>query len=167
MGNRELRERRPQGAMWSRGPTPPLPAEAISSWRRRSISVISSLEIADYPRGGGSGPQWHVSVCGVDNLAQGRPSTRRPTEQEVRVARYAFGMATAEEDNHHPGKARHFWLPVDPARRVTCECKDDEVTVVEPDGYTWTNPHDPAECRGCELAAELGTPCPIHEAPRG
>lgn len=25
--------------------------------------------------------------------------------------------------NHEPGNAKHFWCPVDPSRRVDCECK--------------------------------------------
>lgn len=67
----------------------------------------------------------------------------------------------SEVDNHHPGVAVHLWLPVDPAHRVTCECKDDEQTITEPDGYTWTTPVG-GPCRGCELQQLLGHPCTVH-----
>lgn len=48
------------------------------------------------------------------------------------------------------------------SERVECECKADERTVVEPDGYRWTTPHDEKACRGCELERMMGAPCTIH-----
>jgi hypothetical protein len=70
-------------------------------------------------------------------------------------------MEGSEEDNHHPGIARHFWMVVDPARRVDCECKVGETVVKEPDGYKWSN--DPGACRGCDYARTFpGHPCPLH-----
>lgn len=126
---------------------------AASAWFREKVTVLSTLTLADYPAGRGVGTQWHVSV------ARG---IKRAKPAEVAAALRAFGMAGAEEDNHHPGAARHFWLPVDPAHRVACECKATETTIVDPrDGYTWTNPTE-GPCRGCEFAAVLGRPCPIH-----
>ena len=108
---------------------------------------------------GDSGLQWHISVT---------RRGERPTATDVLKALRAFGLVGAEEDNHHPGAARHFWLVVDPARRVTCDCKEDEVTVREPDGYTWTNPQPgEGECRGCEMQKLLGKACPIHGASEG
>lgn len=81
----------------------------------------------------------------------------------MRRALRAFGMVAAEQDNHHPGNACHFWMPLDPSKRVDCECKNDEVVVTDKDGYQWTNPHDAAECRGCDFARlPTGKPCPIH-----
>ena len=71
-------------------------------------------------------------------------------------------MVGTEEDNHHPGNARHFWLPLDPTKRVDCECKSDEAVITEPDGYQWTNPHNESECRGCASASLYGRPCPLH-----
>ena len=35
-------------------------------------------------------------------------------------------------------------------------------TIVEPDGYTYTTPHDEVECRGCDLERLIGKPCPMH-----
>lgn len=130
----------------------------------RAVDVITALELAVAPRAAGPDdiiPQWHVSVS-VDGGAR-----RRPTDQELMLVRRAFEMTDAEEDNHHPGNARHLWLPVDPARRVGCQCKDDEVVVVEADGYEWTNPAEALErpdlCRACEISGLTGRPCPAHE----
>lgn len=104
------------------------------------------------------GPQWHISIT---------LKGKRPKPNHVRAVLRDFGMVGAEEDNHHPGNARHFWIPCDPTRRVDCECKATEVIVVDPDGYTWTNPTPESGegCRGCEWArAPLarGKACPIH-----
>lgn len=120
------------------------------------MRVISSLIKAELPDRSGIGLQWLVSVS--------RAAGRRPAPVDLRRALRAFGMQDAEEDNHHPGNARHFFLVVDPAHRVTCECKVDEETVVEPDGYRWQNSREPGACRGCELTAITGRPCPIHAA---
>lgn len=125
-------------------------------WQYRDVCVISTLDHAELPGGDGVvGPQWHVSISRVSVSGQ-----KRAGATQVRLALRAFGMVGAEEDNHHPGLARHFWLPVDPAYRGVCECKAEEVVVVEPDGYTWQN--DPLSCRGCEFHATHGHPCPIH-----
>lgn len=124
-----------------------------SAWSDGKAHVLSSLIDAEAPDGSGEViPQWHVSIT---------ERGRRATPRVLRRALRAFGMVGAEEDNHHPGNARHFFLPVDPARRVGCECKATETIQREPDGYTWTNPTD-APCRGCELALKLGRACPIH-----
>ena len=132
---------------------------ALSVWYRNQVMVVSALEIAEAPdRRGDAIPQWHISIAGKN---------RRATQVETEQALVCFGMADAEEDNHHPGgQARHFWKTIDPARRVDCECKTDEKTIVEPDGYRSTTPVD-GPCSGCELAAkkrELGTEgvCPLH-----
>lgn len=160
--NNELRtsELRPRLPGWeelsSKGADPELVANAIaiSFWQKGTTCVISALEDAEYPDGVGHGPQWHVSVS---HLGRSRP---RP--HEIRRTLRAFGIAEIkEEDNHHPGNARHFFVPVDPAKRVTCQCKLDEDVIVEPDGYAWTNPKD-GPCRGCELQRLTGKPCPLH-----
>jgi hypothetical protein len=122
---------------------------------RAGLHVISALEVASYPDGQGEGPQWHVSVS---------KGGKRPKDKELRAALRAFGMVGAEEDNHHPGVARHLWLPVDPSRRVDCECKEEEALITEPDGYKWTNPRE-GRCRGCAIAPLTGKPCPLHPAP--
>ena len=127
-------------------------------YRRGKIRVVSSLDDAQLPDGSGErGPQWHVSISRAGKRA-------RP--EDVSIALRAFGLVGAEEDNHHPGVARHYWLPVDPARRVACECKANEETIREADGYEWTNPTD-APCRGCEFERERGRRCPIHNPAPG
>lgn len=157
-----LSERRPSGPGWMQLPTPRTLASgthAASMWRRGAVSVISALSLAEAPDGSGRNIlQWHVSVSRFGS---------RPTDRDVRHAREAFRLQGFEEDNHHPGGARHFWQPVEPAERVDCECKTTEDTIVERDGYRWTNPNNGEPCRGCEYEQLLGTPCPIHRAVRG
>jgi len=136
---------------------PPLQPKPISAsaWQCGPICVISSLVLAEAPDGKGDAiPQWHVSIASVG---------RRPKPHHVRKALRAFGIEAAEEDNHEPGNARHFWLPVDPARRVDCECKTTETVITDPDGYRWSNPVD-GPCRGCEMAPITRRPCPLHGA---
>ena len=145
-------EKRP-GVEWTRVPWPTSPAPATgSAWRCGTLLVLSELAVAEYPDGDGSGPQWLVSVSA---------SGKRPKPKQVRKALRAFGMVGAEIDTHHPGVAKHYWIPVDPTHRVDCQCKVDEETVRESDGYTWTTSAD-GECRGCELESLTGAPCPRH-----
>lgn len=133
-------------------------ALSYSVWYRSGVMVVSALEMADAPDGRGDMiPQWHISIAG---------NRRRSTDVEVRQTLVCFGMMDAEEDNHHPGVARHFWLTVDPARRVDCECKTTEETIVEMDGYRWQNSKNPSDCHGCEISRETGgaVPCTIHSS---
>lgn len=162
-------ERQPRGGIWHPlplGATERLRAQAlrITMWSDGKHSVISAVELAQLPGApeGEAGPQWHVSIA-----MGGRALQKRPKDRDVRRILRDFGMAGTEEDNHHPGGARHFWRPIDPRYRVSCECKATEATVVEPDGYTWTNPKPETgeECRGCEFGARFGKACPIHGAP--
>lgn len=130
-----------------------------AGWQSGVVCVISTLDHAELPDGSGDGPQWHVSISRVT------PSgNRRPKPAQVRHALRAFGMTSSELDNHEPGNAEHYWLPVDPAHRVDCECKSAETLVVEPDGHRWSNAKD-GPCRGCQFRELTGKPCPLH--PRG
>lgn len=124
-----------------------------AAWQLGPIRVVSTLDMAELPDRSGVGPQWHVSVTS---------DAHRPHQKEVRKALRAFGMAGSEVDNHEPGNAEHFWLPVDPAHRVDCECKTDETVVVEPDGHRWSNPKN-GPCSGCRLERLIGKPCSIHQ----
>jgi hypothetical protein len=151
-----VKERQPKTHRWSklRSDGAPANALAISRWTDGRIVVISALEMAESPVDGTPVPQWHVSISSAG---------RRPKPHELRRALHAFGMVGTEEDNHHPGIARHFWLPVDPAHRTSCQCKVDEDVIVEPGDYAWTNPKlGEGECRGCEYQRLAGKPCPIH-----
>lgn len=134
-------------------------AKSWSVWKRGGILVISALEDAEAPDGSKEViPQWHLSMSAGPG--------KRCSDDDARATLACFWMSGAEEDNHHPGAARHYWMPLDPKRRVDCECKVDEVTITEPDGYRWTNPVD-GDCRGCELSAATKgeRPCSIHEPP--
>lgn len=145
---------RPRSSRWTCvsefPPGAPEPEGAIYL-HESGLTAISTRVNAEYPDRTGVGPPGPRLV-----LLRGPAATDRAPGR----AR-AFGMVGTEEGNHHPGVARHFWRPVDPARRVDCECKADEVTVVEPDGYRWTNPAD-GPCRGCELERATGRPCSLH-----
>ena len=116
-------ERQPHGSGWARIPVPEsvkAVAAISSAWTFGKITGISSLVYADLPDGAGVDPQWFISVT---------RSGGRPTASDVRKAQRSFRMVGTEEDNHHPGHARHFWLPCDPAHRVACQCKTDEATI--------------------------------------
>jgi len=150
------REARPKrGSGWTQTASHS-PADALASswWTRNGVSVGSELVIAKYPRGEGVGPQRHVSVS-AGNRGGGL------NRAELRAVLRDFGALGWEEDNHHPGIARHFWRPLDERERVTCECKATETVVTESTGYRWTNPTD-GPCRGCEFERTVGLPCPIH-----
>lgn len=158
-----LREKIPASDRWKPlgGATLPMKSDStpsVSGWTNGKLVAISSLSMAELPDGSQkTGPQWHVSISKIPML--------RPSDEECRRALRAFCMLGAEEDNHHPGVARQFWMPVDPASRVDCECKDAEDVIIEPDGYKWTNPKPGTEpCRGCEYSKTFGKPCPVHAA---
>ena len=152
-----LRERRPRGTAWEEIPVPDVlgyfndTIRAVSMWESRRVRVISALEAAELPDKSGVGPQWHLSVT---------RGGLRPRAEDVERVLTAFGMRGAEEDNHHPGNARHFWMPVDADHRVDCQCKAEE-EFLDDDGYPWTNPRE-GSCRGCEIAPVTGRPCPLH-----
>jgi len=153
-----LAPKQPRGREWTRLPdVRPPDGSIVQRWSSGPILVTSGIHNTELPDGRGErGPQWLIGIS-----AQGK----RPKPHHVRRVLRAFGMKEAEEDNHEPGVARKFFLVVDPTRRVDCECKDTEETIVEPDGFRWSNPR-PGEgpCRGCAYEAQFGRPCPIHAA---
>ncbi len=130
----------------------------LSIWMRRRVLAISTCVMAEAPNGDGSIPQWHISFTN---------DGRRCTDEEVRQSLACFRLTGADEDNHEPGMARHYWMPLDPARRAECECKTTEKVIVEPDGHRWSTPHDDRECNGCKHAQDMASagvyrPCTIH-----
>lgn len=147
----------PRGFDWTQLDSFAVDGVTLHRWKSGPVLVTSSIQIADMPDGNGTGPTWLISVsdCG-----------RRPKPHHVRRALRAFDMVGAEEDNHHPGVARHFFLVCDPSRRVDCECKVDEDVIRDADGYRWTNPKaGEGDCRGCEFGRISGKPCPVHPQP--
>lgn len=164
------RERRPITFGWNKVPFTaalrqalPGPAWLSSLWIKGRCTVVSSLGTMEYPSGGGGGPTWLISIS-THNPWQ--KMQVRPALHDVRMALDSFEMRQAEEDNHEPGVSRKFFLVVDPARRVDCECKTSETLIREADGYTWTNPKS-GPCRGCgwaQMRRALGykATCPIH-----
>jgi hypothetical protein len=150
--------RTPKSSDWTELPSQVIGGVLHLGFRSGPISVLSSIQLAELPGGNGAvGPTWLVSVS---------HRGKRPKPHHVARALRAFGMTEAEEDNHHPGNSRHYFLPVDPAFRGVCECKTTEDVIVERDGYRWTNPKN-GPCRGCEGTALTGRPCPIHTATQG
>lgn len=104
-------------------------SDAIHRWVNGSIIACASRHV-DVPslRSKLVVPTLHVSVS---------DGGHRASDDVIRGVLADFSLEGAEEDNHSPGLARHFWL--DEGRRVQpdCECKRTEETVVEPDGYRW------------------------------
>lgn len=124
-----------------------------SAWTNGKLLAISALEMAELPDASGPGLQFHVSISAMG---------KRCDDEQARRALKAFRLVGAEQDNHEPGNAKHFWLPVDPAHRVDCECKASEIPMVEPDGHRWSRDRDPAKCGGCALERAGVRRCPVH-----
>lgn len=138
-----------------------LPASSVSGWvTHDGILAVSGCHIAPLPGTDGvPGKQWLVSV------SRPAPGVMTPpthaSDDDLRRVVECFAMPAFDEDNHHPGIARHLWCPQDETARLACECKISETLIVEDDGYTWTNDED-APCRGCIYAIQFGSTCPIH-----
>lgn len=151
-------ERRPSSREWTETDVPVFLRRdphtiAISRWERGTVVALSALVRCELPDGSGRvGLTWHASVS---------RRGKRPLPRDVEHFRRDFGLLGAEEDNHHPGAARHYFMPLDERERRDCECKATETTLTEKDGYRWTNPKD-GPCRGCEYARLSGKPCPVH-----
>lgn len=101
----------------------------VDIWLCGDLSVCSSREPLEDKRTGLVLPTFQVSVS---------KNRARPDDEAVRSALADFDMEGADEDNHSPGIARHFWL-IDDGRtkQPECECKETEETIVEPDGFKW------------------------------
>lgn len=128
------------------------PARA-EAFKYAGLLVLSSLDTMEAPDGSGDIlPTWLISVS---------KGGKRASDRDVKRVLDAFGASEALEDNHGPGISRAFFLVVDPARRVDCECKAGEALVTEPGGYQWSNDVN-GPCRGCEYERAFGRPCPIH-----
>ena len=150
--------RMPKGTRWQLRQVLQIDGRDLYCYARGTLWAHSSIDNMELPkRPGATGPTWLVSIS---------RSGARASDDEVRDVLIAFGMHEAEEDNHEPGVARKFFLIVDPAERTACECKADEEQIVEPDGFTWSNPKPGSgeECRGCSYGRSVGKACPIHGA---
>lgn len=114
---------------WQRGPDYEGEDGSAEVYRRNRLVVLSSFMLAEFR--GESRPHWHVSVS---------MNGQRANNEQVAIALRHFDMQAAEEDKHHSGNARHFFLLADlkPGEVAECECKETEEVVVEPDGYTYS-----------------------------
>lgn len=132
--------------------------EGSSSWvTHDGLVAISAIHVSYLPGTQDTkvGPQWLVSVS-----RPGGPRRCNVTDEDLARVVECFAMPAWDEDNHHPGVARHLWCPVDEQYRSACECKVTEV-LVDTDGYEWTTDRD-GPCRGCEYEALTGMPCTVH-----
>lgn len=103
----------------------------VLGFKRRQLVVLSECALMEAPDGSHEMVEtWLVSVS--------RSGEAMATEKDFKRVRRDFDMKAAEEDNHVNGRARDLFLVVDPARRVTCECKTTEKTIVRADGYRYT-----------------------------
>lgn len=107
-----------------------LPGEVAHIWRNDRLGVVSGFGDMEYQ--GIVVPHFHVSASVIGH-------DRRPTNDELAVVRKAFDMEDAEEDNHHPGRIRNLFRPVHLPRGTAgiCDCKANEETVTEADGFQW------------------------------
>ena len=124
--------------------TPTVLEGAATAWRRGALRVISAVDTMTSPVDKTATPTWHVSVSAVGGVVN---------DGELEVVRRAFGMEAAEEDNHEPGRARHLFLPIDPAHRADCECNTAEATFIEEDGHRWKAPPADEMRRRAAMAA--------------
>jgi|SRR6185295_17447629 len=122
----------------------PLPASnqlgPMLAWRRGRAYVQSSLICSEF-RG-----EWKWQYV-VSISRWGRQESERADDEMVRQVLRDFGIPDAEEDNHKSGVSRCFFRICDypPGTTSVCECKTDETVIVEPDGYTFSRPKDPAQ----------------------
>lgn len=142
-----------------------LPEQQVAWVTHDGILAVSSICQAELPGSGHPplvGPTWHVSVSTRRDHASSTPEAPRctVTDDELLRAVECFALPAFDEDNHHPGIARHLFCPLDEQYRGACECKVNEQLITEPGGYRWTTEED--ECRGCRYERDFGLPCTIH-----
>jgi len=103
--------------------------DIIHAWRNGTILALSSRHAA---------VESHKSKLVVPSFQLSISDRgRRPSDEVIRGVLADFDLEGAEEDNHSPGVARHFWLDEGRSVQPECECKKTEEIVVEPDGYQW------------------------------
>lgn len=138
-GRNKLKGLRPKGGGWKRlgnAHNKGKQRTATVIWQCGPIRVLADTSIYRSEVDGSLNPQHHLSVTTVN------PFTLRPERvsdvqfQEV-IDAFVPDGAWWEEDNHHPGNARHIFIPLYASHQQKCPCKDEEI-VVEEDGYTYS-----------------------------
>lgn len=119
----------PRGNCWSMESCFSVDGETIHRWVNGWVIACASYHKA---------VESHTSKLIVPSV-QLSISVRggRPSDDVIRGVLADFALEGAEEDNHSPGIARHFWLDDGRTVQPECECKQVEETVVEQDGYRW------------------------------
>ena len=124
-GTRPPEPKRPSSNRWiHRGYNPKAEGEIYDAIDGRRALV--SVHFIEPPEG--KGLEHHISIS---HLGQ------RPTRQMVLATLRDFGLDGAVEDNHLPGRARHFWLPLSPSERADCDCFATEKPHDEGGGFIW------------------------------
>lgn len=141
--------RRPRGPGWVRdrsyAPPPGAYVDAPERWYYAPYGVATLVAVTSIDRVEERGPTWHVSVSALCRDGLGF-APMHASDEQLALAREAFRMQRAEEDNHaladgrSPGVARHLFMEVDPSKRSLCECKTTEVVETLPDGYSYSRP---------------------------
>lgn len=123
------RSPQPKGNAWSLLACVEIDGEKVHQWVNGSIVACASRHAAVESHSS----KLIVPSCQVSISHNGA----RPSDDVVRGVLADFNFEGAEEDNHSPGRARHFWLDEGRTVQPECECKQVEETVIEPDGYRW------------------------------
>lgn len=137
-----------------------LPEQQVAWITHDRLLVVSSIVNTELPGSGEPpliGPTWHLSASRPGTQAEARCTV---TDEDLLRVADCFALPAFDEDNHHPGIARHLFCPLEEEYRSACECKVAEQLIVEPGGYRWTT--ETGECRGCEYERMYGLPCTIH-----
>lgn len=90
----------------------------FTMWQKGQYRALSSLVYLD----DGHQPlhwEWVVSFS--------KSSRERLSNVEIAQCLKEFDASDFYEDNHEPGIARKFWLPVEYQYRTACPCKDETV----------------------------------------
>lgn len=139
----KMKALRPRGRGWRRGPNiRPDGRALVTSWEHDELGVrvLSSAATHRSEVTHRVILTYHLSAVSIERGALARPSDVQLLSMlEAFAPRGADGeLAWWEEDNHHPGNARHVFVPTGGSgERAACPCKDEEL-VVESDGYTYS-----------------------------
>lgn len=139
----KMKPLRPRGRGWRRGPNVRPDGRAlVTSWEHDELGVrvlsntfthrseVTHRVVLTH----------HISaVACVGQRLERASDAQLAFVLEAFVPRGADGeLVWWEEDNHHPGNARHVFVPTGgPGERAACPCKDEEL-VTEDDGYTYS-----------------------------
>lgn len=125
----DSRSPQPRGDAWKLEACWRVEGDVIHRWSNGTIVACASRHAGiESKHSGLVVPCFHLSIS---------DDGHRASNEVIRGVLAEFNLEGAEEDNHSPGVARHFWLDEGRAAQPDCECKKTEETIIEPDGYQW------------------------------